>query len=474
MKTVNNLIIGFGKAGKTLAVALAKAGQSVILVEKSAKMYGGTCINIGCIPSKKLSFLANQVTQTNITDLANLINLDEIQFSNKRKAFRKAVQSKNKLIGALNQANYNKVSDAVEVITGTAIFVDEHTVDVASDAGVQQIKADKIFINTGASNWQPAIEGLANNPYVYDSTSLMQLENLPEHLVIIGAGYIGLEFAFTFANFGSKVTILETSADFVPREDSDIANNLRDIMQQKGIELRLSQKIERVSVSNVTDANDTQIYTQDAVTGEAKVIHADAILVATGRRANTTGLSLEKAGVKVTERGTIEVNDKLQTSVPHIWAMGDVAGSPQFTYMSLDDYRVVKSQLLGNNSHTTKDREFAYAVFTSPPLANAGMTEAVAKQQGFDVLTVSMPASAIPKAKITEDTQGLLKAVVDANTDKILGVQLLCAEAHEMINFMQLAIKYGLTYQQVRDHIFMHPTMSESLNDLFALVDGLK
>lgn len=462
MKTVNNLIIGFGKAGKTLAVALAKAGQSVILVEKSAKMYGGTCINIGCIPSKKLSFLASQAKHKNDTP-----------FTDKTNAFSNAVQSKNQLIGALNQANYNKVSDAVEVIKGTASFVDEHTVDVASDAGVQQIKADKIFINTGASNWQPAIEGLANNPYVYDSTSLMQLENLPEHLVIIGAGYIGLEFAFTFANFGSKVTILETSADFVPREDSDIANNLYDIMRQKGIELHLSQKIERVTYTSEKDVDSNanqkaQIHTQNGV------VNADAILVATGRRANTTGLSLEKAGVKVTERGTIEVNDKLQTSVPHIWAMGDVAGSPQFTYMSLDDYRVVKSQLLGNNSHTTKDREFAYAVFTSPPLANAGMTEAVAKQQGFDVLTVSMPASAIPKAKITEDTQGLLKAVVDANTDKILGVQLLCAEAHEMINFMQLAIKFGLTYQQVRDHIFTHPTMSESLNDLFALVDELK
>lgn len=462
MKTVNNLIIGFGKAGKTLAVALAKAGQSVILVEKSADMYGGTCINIGCIPSKKLSFLASQVKHT-----------EDTPFTDKKNVFSNAVQSKNQLIGALNQANYNKVSDAVEVITGTASFVDEHTVNVASDAGTQQIKADKIFINTGASNWQPAIDGLANNPYVYDSTSLMQLEILPEHLVIIGAGYIGLEFAFTFANFGSKVTILETSADFVPREDSDIANNLYDIMRQKGIELHLSQKIERVTYTSEKDVDSNanqkaQIHTQNGI------VNADAILVATGRRANTTGLSLEKAGVKVTERGTIEVNDKLQTSVPHIWAMGDVAGSPQFTYMSLDDYRVVKSQLLGNNSHTTKDREFAYAVFTSPPLANAGMTEAVAKQQGFDVLTVSMPASAIPKAKITEDTQGLLKAVVDANTDKILGVQLLCAEAHEMINFMQLAIKFGLTYQQVRDHIFTHPTMSESLNDLFALVDELK
>ena len=195
---------------------------------------------------------------------------------------------------------------------------------------------------------------------------------------------------------------------------------------------------------------------------------ADAILVATGRRANTQGLDLDKAGVILTDKGNIAVNDRLQTSVPHIYAMGDVAGSPQFTYISLDDYRVVKSQVLGDGTYTTKGRTFAYAVFTNPPLANVGMTEQVAKEQGHAVKTAVLEAVNIPKAKILEQTDGLLKAVIDAKTDKILGVQLLCDNAHELINFMDLAIRQGLTYQEVRDYIFTHPTMSEALNELFA------
>lgn len=194
-------------------------------------------------------------------------------------------------------------------------------------------------------------------------------------------------------------------------------------------------------------------------------------MVATGRRANTEGLNLEKAGIELTDKGYIAVNEKLQTNVPNIYAMGDVAGSPQFTYISLDDYRVVKSQVLGDGSYTTKDRTFPYAVFVNPPLANVGMTAKMAKDKGYDIKTATLDAATIPKANILEQADGLLKAVVDAKTDKILGVQLLCAESHELINFMDLAIRQGLTYQQVRDHIFTHPSMSEALNDLFAAIN---
>ncbi|WP_211268205.1 FAD-dependent oxidoreductase, partial [Suttonella ornithocola] len=360
MRQVENLIIGFGKAGKTLAGDLAKAGQSVILVEASSKMYGGTCINIGCIPSKKLAFLAHEkAAETGL-------------------AFEQAVVQKDKLISALNKANYEKVAKVAEVITGKATFKDAHTVEISlADGGEETIQAERIFINTGASNWQPPIEGVENNPYILDSTALMELEKTPEHLVIVGGGYIGLEFAFTLSSFGSKVTILETLDTFLPREDREIAAELEKIMNKRNIHVRLNQKVKRI------EASDTQaiVHTAD------DTLTADAVLIATGRRANVEGLGLEKAGVELAERGHIAVNDKLQTSQPHIWAMGDVAGSPQFTYISLDDYRIVKDQLLGEGKRTTKGRTFPYAVFVQPPLANVGLTEAQAKEKGITVKT---------------------------------------------------------------------------------------
>ncbi|MPW73213.1 pyridine nucleotide-disulfide oxidoreductase [Moraxella catarrhalis] len=438
IRHTEHLIIGFGKAGKTLAQTLAKAGKEVILVEKSADMYGGTCINIGCIPSKKLAFLSHE-RDASLSD---------------------AIAHKNQLIAKLNQANFDKVNelDNATVITGEASFIDDKTVQVVTADDTLKITADHIHINTGAYNWQPPIDGLKDSKFAHDSTSIMQLTQLPKQLVIIGGGYIGLEFAFIFAGFGSVVTILETADTFLPKEDADIRQNLLGIMANKQITVKTKQQIKQVNDAN----NHAMVVTED---GE---LMADAILVATGRRANTQGLDLDKAGVILTDKGNIAVNDRLQTSVPHIYAMGDVAGSPQFTYISLDDYRVVKSQVLGDGTYTTKGRTFAYAVFTNPPLANVGMTEQVAKEQGHAVKTAVLEAVNIPKAKILEQTDGLLKAVIDAKTDKILGVQLLCDNAHELINFMDLAIRQGLTYQEVRDYIFTHPTMSEALNELFA------
>lgn len=339
-------------------------------------------------------------------------------------------------------------------------MANELTVDSEGENETLTITAEQTYINTEAYNWQPPIDGLKDSQFAYDSTSIMQLTKLPKQLVMIGGGYIGLEFAFIFAGFGSQVTILETGDSFLPREDEQITQTLLAIMTKNNITVKTSQKVNKVS----DDGDQAIVTTAD---GE---LRADAILVATGRRANTDGLKLDNAEVKLTDRGYIAVDEKLQTNVPHIYAMGDVAGSPQFTYISLDDYRVVKSQALGDGSYTTKDRTFPYAVFVNPPLDNVGMTEKAAKDKGYTVKTATLEAVNIPKAKILEQTDGLLKAVVDAKTDKILGVQLLCAESHELINFMDLAIRQGLTYQDVRDNIFTHPTMSEALNDLFAQI----
>ncbi|MFB2537988.1 FAD-dependent oxidoreductase [Acinetobacter sp. c3-l95] len=372
-----------------------------------------------------------------------------------------AVAQKNQLIAKLNQANYKKIADSCDVITGKARFVDANTVQVKGDDGELTITAKQIYINTGTYNWQAPIDGLAESKHVYDGTTLMQLTEKPKHLLIIGGGYIGLEFAFTMANFGSQVTILETGDIFLPKEDEQIRDCLIEIMKSKNIQVKTAQKVEQVSDKKSSSI----VKTQD------DEIECDVILVATGRRANVEQLDLDKAGVKLNDKGYIDVNEKLQTSQAHIYAMGDVAGSPQFTYISLDDFRVVKSQVLGDGKYTTKDRTFPYAVFTMPPLASTGLTEAQAIKQGYSVKTAKLNAVNIPKAKILQQTDGLLKAVIDAKTDKILGVQLLCAEAHEMINFADLAIRQGMTYQDMRDYIFTHPTMMESLNDLFGAVE---
>lgn len=430
----DHLIIGFGKAGKTLAKTLANKGESVILVEQSAQMYGGTCINIGCIPTKKLKFLAENGSD-----------------------FHSAIIKKNGLIGKLNHANFDMIDKVATVITGKADFIDSHTVSVKTNIDTHTITAKHIYINTGAKSRIPDIDGIHTTSGIYDSTGIMNLAKKPDTLVVIGGGYIGLEFASIFAEFGTQVTVLDTVAEFMPREDSDITQHLKNIMENQGIRFKFNQKIEQFSHDN----GKVMIKTAD---GE---LSSDAVLIATGRTPNTD-FNPQNAGIEITDRGFIKVNEHLQTSESHIYAMGDVAGSPQFTYMSLDDFRIVKSHLLGDGSYTTLDRTFPYTVFTNPPLSVAGLTEKVAIEKGMNVKTATLLANVIPKAKILEQTDGLLKAVVNADNGEIIGVQLLCAESHEMINFVDLAIRQGMTASDIANHIFTHPTMSESLNDLFS------
>lgn len=435
MTTLNttHLIIGFGKAGKTLAKTLGERGEQVILVEQSPAMYGGTCINIGCIPSKKLKFLAQKGSE-----------------------FHQAINAKNTLTNALNQANFEMLDKVVKVVTGTAKFVDNHSVSVKTADETLLINADYIYINTGAKNRIPNIDGIDTASRVYDSTGIMQLASLPKKLVIIGGGYIGLEFASMFAKFGSEVSVLDMSDTFMPKEDRQIADCLQKIFEKQGIQILLNQKIQKIFDQD----NQTIVQTADSQ------IKADAILIAAGRVPNTD-LDLHNTTITTTQNGAISVNERLQTNEPHIYAMGDVAGSPQFTYISLDDFRVVKSQILEDGSYTTSGRTYPYSVFVNPPLSVAGMTEQVATDKGFTVKTATLDANKIPNAKILEQTDGLLKAVVDADTGKVLGVQLLCVNSQEIINFMDLAIRQGLTHQDIATHIFTHPTISEALNDLF-------
>lgn len=442
-RTIAHLVIGFGKAGKTLAADLAKHGESVILVEQSATMYGGTCINIGCIPSKLL-----------------LVEGEKSELlSDKSAAFTAAMQRREQLTSALRAANYNKLASipGVEVLTGKAHFLSPHVVEVTTESGVEQIEAKQIYINTGARSAKLSLEG-ADDKRVYDSTGLLQLESLPKRLVIVGGGYISLEFACMYAAFGSQVTILEQGSVFLAREDRDVAEAMLAMLSDRGIQVILQAETQRF-----VPAEDTVT----VVTSQGDYA-AEAVLVAIGRRPNVEELNLEAAGVALTPRGFIQVDEYLRAA-PHIWAMGDVAGSPQFTYVSLDDYRIVRDQLFGEGKRTTRDRSLLpTSVFTTPALAQIGMTETQAAASGRPYEVKRLQTVAIPKAKVLGETHGLLKAIVDKETGLILGATLFCPEAHELINLLKLAMDHQVPASALHTQIFTHPTIAEALNDLFA------
>ena len=418
------VVIGFGKAGKTLAAKFSKAGKSVALIEKDKNMYGGTCINVGCIPSKRL-----------ITDASKSPNGE---FEEKAQHYKEAVAEKKKLTAALNKANYDKIAGAgVDIIDGMASFKDDHHIIVSTKDGNVEIEAEKFIINTGSVTVIPKIEG-ADSKGVYTSESIMNLEELPKRLTIVGGGYIGLEFASMYADFGSKVTVVQDGDVFLPREDA-----------------------------KVTKAEEGKLYYE--IVGEVKTLESDAILLAVGRRPNTDSLGCENAGVKLTDRGGVVTDEHLKTSANNIWAAGDVCGKLQFTYISLDDSRIIWDEIIGEDKRTTENRgAFSYSVFINPPFSRVGMSEKDAKAAGLDYKVLSLSANAIPKAKVLRKTDGLLKALVTSD-GTILGAELFCEESYEMINFIKLAMDHGIKAKDIANFIFTHPTMSESLNDLFAM-----
>ena len=457
MKKYDAIIIGFGKAGKTLAGFLAGKGQKVALIEESDKMYGGTCINVGCIPSKSL-----------VNSVERLENKDLSTFAERKDYYEKSVDKKEALITALRGKNYEMLAskENIDICNGKGSFVSNKIVNIEKNGENIQIEGEKIFINTGSETIIPNIKGLKESKNILTSKSLMELKELPRKLVIIGAGYIGLEFASTYAGFGSEVVIIDASDDILKREEKEAADRVKKILEAKGVTFYLNSKVEEIS----DNENDSSITISNG-NGEIIQFNGDKILVAIGRKANTQGLELEKAGVQVDERGNIIVNERLETTAPNIWALGDVKGGLQFTYISLDDFRIIRDNVYGNGNRSLNDRNVVpYTTFLSTPLSRVGLSEKEAIEKGFDVKVGKIEAMAIPKGKIEGKSEGFLKVVVDAKTDKILGATLLCNTSHEMINIIALAMKGNLPYQIIRDMIFTHPTMSESLNDLFGSV----
>lgn len=444
------IIIGFGKGGKTLAAKFGKIGKNVALIEKDKNMYGGTCINVGCIPSKSL---IHSAAKTNPTD----------EVGKKVDYYRTAIEEKRRLTANLRQKNYDKLAnmESVTIYNGVARFSGKSQVEVTTKNEVFQLSGEQIFINTGSTPRIPSIDGIKDTKGVYTSAELMELENMPEHLVIVGGGYIGLEFASMYNQFGSKVTVLQDGETFLPKEDKDIAIEIKKILEANGIEIRLGVKIHRI------EKGPSIVFEWQ---NKAYKLEADAVLIATGRVPNTKDLNCEIAGVELTPYGAVKVDKNLRTTAANIWAMGDVTGGLQHTYISLDDSRIIWSQLFGDKSYTIEKRNYVpYSVFLSTPYSRVGINERDAIAAGYKVKIAKMPTAAIPKAQVLNKTNGLLKVVIDESTGKILGAMLLCEESYEMINLIKLAIDLGANYTVLRDCIYTHPTMTEALNDLFML-----
>lgn len=439
-----------------MAAYLAGRGEQVALIEQSSDMYGGTCINIGCIPTKTL------VHQASIARHREMTSFDEQSLF-----YRRAMAEKERVTALLRDKNYHNLADNphVTLYTGTGSFLAHDRVKVEKAHETVELQSSRIFIDTGAQTVIPAIPGVEGNPRVYTSTSMLRLTELPRQLVIIGGGYIGLEFASMYASFGSQVTVLESYPRLIGREDADIAQAVQAALEKRGVTFRLNAR-----VTSVTHTHDSATVSwSDAATGSSHTLEAQAVLLATGRIPRTGELNLEAAGVEVDERGAIRVNDRLVTTNPRIRALGDVKGGLQFTYISLDDFRIVREDLYGEGSRTTADRTpVSYSVFIDPPLARIGLNEEEALARGLDVTVKRLPVAAIPRAKTLGENDGLLKAVVDNHSQQILGCTLFAPQAGEVINLVAAVIKMGLPYTFLRDFVFTHPSMSEALNDLFA------
>ena len=448
MRQYDNLIIGFGKAGKTLAGYLAKRGEATALVEENPFHYGGSCINVACIPSKSLEHSA-------VLSAAFGGSLAE-----KKLRYQTAVQEKRRLTDFLRQKNYEKLaSSGAEIIDARAVFLDTRHVKIQfPDGRADEAEAGRIFINTGAVTVIPPIPGIEGNPKVYTSESMMELEELPEKLLIIGGGYIGLEFASYYNNFGSKVTVIQDSEQFIPREDKEMAALIEKTLVESGIEIIKGAKVEEIQGGSV----------HFTAGGKAEERTGDAVLLATGRKPNTANLGLEHAGVDVTARGGIITDKQCRTSVNHIFAMGDVRGDLQFTYISLDDFRIVRDALTGKMRTTENRGAVPYAVFLTPPFARVGMSEEEAVAAGKKFRKVLLPTAAVPKAQVLRETRGALKAMIEEGTDRILGVHLFCPEAPEMINLVKRAMDSDISASELAEQIYTHPTMTEAFNDLFA------
>ena len=460
MKKYDAIIIGSGQAGNPLAKKLAGAGWKTAIIERA--LVGGTCINYGCTPTKTM------VASARIAYLARQGKEFGVPLQNFKVDIKTVVARKNKVVAQFHHGSEKQLlkTKGIDLIYGETSFTGVTTIHVdLNKGGSQELTAPKIFINTGGRSAIPGIEGLSTIDYL-TSTTILDLDEIPKHLLIIGGSYIGLEFGQMFRRFGSKVTILDTSPRFLPKEDEDIAAEMRKILEDEGITIYTDAKAELIKKT-------TQVSVRAFINKEVKYLQCSHVLVAAGRIPNTGMLHLDAAGVKTNERGYIIVNDKMETSAKGIYALGDVNGGPAFTHIAYNDYLIVAKNLLTKEKATAKNRPVPYCMYTDPQLGRVGITEQEARKQGLKIKVATLPMAHVARAIETGDTRGMMKAVVDAKSGKILGVAMLCTEGGEIMTVMQMAMAGGLTHMQLRETIFAHPSWSEAINNLFMPLDKL-
>lgn len=451
MSTIENfeyVFLGGGKGGKTLAIELAKAGKRVAVIERG--MIGGSCINVACIPTKALIHNANAYWAARVSDEVVPANMSVIQSS-----VRQVV---NQLVD-INMKNF--VAAGFDLILGSGKFTGPRTILVElNDGGTRTLNGEHVLINTGTVAAIPDIEGLRDSKPMTHVEAL-SLEELPEHLVVIGGGYVGIEMAQAFRRLGSEVTLIQAAPRLAMPEDDDVSAAIEDVLIADGIEVRTGVQPTLV----VGKSGDSVTLTLN----DGSTVKATDILVAAGRAPVTQNIGLDLADVELDSRGFIKTDERLATTAPNTWAIGDVAGTPMFTHASFDDYRVIRSQLSGGDK-TTKGRVIPYAMFIQPELGRVGLNEREAQEKGIDVRVARLPMAAVPRARTMNETKGFMKILIDAKSDQILGFTMLGHGAGEVMTVVQMAMLGGLPYTAVRDTIIGHPLMSEGLNILLANV----
>jgi pyruvate/2-oxoglutarate dehydrogenase complex dihydrolipoamide dehydrogenase (E3) component len=456
------IVIGAGQAGGPLATALGKTGKKTALIER--EHVGGTCINEGCTPTKtmvasaRVAYLAGRGADYGVKTGAISVDMKKV-----RKRKRDIVES-------FRSGSERRIKESknVDLLEGEATFTGPHTIEVRLSGKTVQLTADTIIINTGARPSLPEVEGISEVGAL-DSTSIMELDSAPEHLIVLGGGYIGLEFGQMFHRFGSKVTVVQRAKQLLGREDADVAEEIAKILREDGLEIML--EAEALSVKKDGKGN---IKLAVKTPSGKRTIKGSHLLAAAGRTPNTDTLNPQAAGVKMDKRGFIPVNERLETNVEGIYAVGDVNGGPAFTHISYDDFRILRTNLVEGGRATTKDRLVPYTVFIDPQLGRVGMSEQEAREQGRKIRVAKIGMDNVARALEVDESRGFMKAIVDAKTGQILGCAVLGLEGGEIMAMMQIAMMGKVPYTTLEEGIFAHPTLAESLNTIFMNMEGGK
>jgi pyruvate/2-oxoglutarate dehydrogenase complex dihydrolipoamide dehydrogenase (E3) component len=455
VENYKNVIIGSGEGGKYLAWHLAQSGEQTVVIER--RWVGGSCPNVNCLPSK------NEIWSAKVADLVHHASRFGVTPSSASSDMAAVRKRKREMVDGLITVHLDRYeASGAELVMGEAKFVGSKTLDVRlNDGGTRTLTGERIFLNLGTHASIPSVPGLAECQPLTNIEAL-ELDRLPEHLVVLGGGYVGLEFAQAYRRFGSRVTILERSPQLLANQDPDVAAALTQIFTNDGINI-----IAPAEIVSMHGHSGTGVSLTLRTSSGKKTITGSDVLAATGRTPNTAGIGLEVAGVELNQRGYVKVDDRLQTTAPNVWAIGECAGSPQFTHISLDDFRVIRDNLAGIN-RTTRDRMIPSCLFTDPQVAHVGLTETEARRQGIAVRVFKLPIAAVLRTRTIDETYGFMKALIENDGDRILGFTMIGPEAGEVMAVVQMAMLAGLPYTAFRDAVLTHPTMAEGLNALFS------